>query len=224
MDWRVLAFATLVSLITGILFGLIPALQASRSDLTTTLKEGGGRSGTGLRQNKTRSLLVISETALALVLLVGAALLIRTFIALRAVNPGFDSHNVLTMRMSLAGSRFQKTSDVNQLIGGAIQRMETLPGVIRAGVTYGLPLEGPFGVPFNIVGRTPVGGRYDGRGWLGVSPGYFDIFKMRLLRGRVFSDRDDARAGRVAMINQALARQFWPNGDPLGSRVILGKG
>jgi putative ABC transport system permease protein len=224
LDWRLAAFAASISLLTGILFGIAPALDVSRTDVTATLKAGGGRSGTGVRQNKTRSLLVISEVALALVLLVGAALLIRTFVALRAVNPGFDAHNVLTMRMSLTGPRFQKTADLTQVIHDGIQHLEALPGVARAAATYNLPLEGAFGVPYNIVGKTPTSGRYDGRGWLGVSPGYFDVFRIPALRGRAFTDRDDAGAERVAIINQAMARQFWPQGDPLHDRVILGQG
>ena len=224
LDWRLVAFTIFVSLATGIVFGLIPALDVSRTDLSVTLKEGGGRSGTGFRQNKTRALLVVSEMALALVLLVGAALLIRSFVALRAVNPGFDAHNILTMRMSLAEPRFEKTSGVNRLIQNAVQRVETLPAVLSAGASYTLPLEGGFGVPFNIVGRTPASGRYDGRGWIAVSPHYFDVFKIPVVRGRVFSHRDDAAGARVAIINEALARQFWPKGDPIGERVLLGKG
>ncbi len=224
LDWRLVLFTVFVSLVTGMLFGLMPALDVSRADLSVTLKEGEGRSGTGLRQNKTRSLLVVGEVALALVLLVGSALLIRTFVALRAVNPGFDAHNILTMRMSLSGSRFEKTSAVNQLVRNAVQRMETLPAVASAGASYTLPLEGGFGVPFNIVGRTPAGGRYDGRGWIPVSPHYFDVFKIPILRGRAFSDRDDGAGARVAIINEALAHQFWPNGEPIGERVLLGKG
>ena len=223
LDWRLALFSILVSLITGVLFGLIPALDISRTDLSTTLQEAGGRSGTGFRQNKTRSLLVISEVALALVLLVGAALLIRTFAALRAVNPGFDAHNILTMRMSLSGSRFAKTSAVNQLIQNGVQRMESQPAVASAGASYLLPLEGGFGVPFNIVGRTPASGPYDGRGWMSVSPHYFDVFKIPVVRGRAFTDRDDSAAARVAIINEALARQFWPKADPIGERVLLGK-
>jgi putative ABC transport system permease protein len=224
LDWRLVAFTSFVSLAAGIVFGLIPALDVSRTDLSVTLKEGGGRSGTGFRQNKTRSLLVVSEMALALVLLIGAALLIRSFVALRAVNPGFDARNILTMRMSLAEPRFEKTSSVNRLIQNAVQRIETLPAVLSAGASYTLPLEGGFGVPFNIVGRTPATGRYDGRGWIAVSPHYFDVFKIPFVRGRVFNDRDDAAGGRVAIINEALARQFWPKGDPIGERVLLGKG
>lgn len=223
-DWRVVGFTLLLSLGSGVLFGLIPALDVSRADLSATLKEGSGRSSASLRQNKTRSLLVIGETALAVVLLVGAALLIRTFFALRSVNPGFDAHNVLTLRMSLAGSRFVKTAEVNHLVRDAVERMEALPGVTGVGASYALPLEGAFGIPFNIVGRTPTAGRYDGRGWLNVTPEYFEIFKIPILSGRAFNDRDDAGAAPVAIINRAMARQFWQRGDPLGERVILGQG
>ena len=108
MDWRVLAFTLAVSILTGLLFGLIPAFGASQADLNVTLRESGSRSGTGLRQNKARAVLVVAETALALILLVGAALLIRTFAALRGVDPGFSTHNVLTMNMSLTGPRFSE--------------------------------------------------------------------------------------------------------------------
>ena len=219
LDWRVVAFTALVSLATGVLFGLIPALDVSRADLTATLKSGGGRSGASLHQKKTRALLVVGEVALALVLLVGAALLIRTFAALSAVDPGFDRHNVLTLRMSLAGSRFRKTSEVNQLVSDAVRRIEALPAAARAAASYSLPLEGVFGIPYNIVGRPSTGARYDGRGWMAVSPGYFDIFKIPVLRGRVFTDRDDGAAGRVAIVNEAFARNF-----PLAERLILGQG
>ncbi len=227
LDWRVLGFTLFVSVLTGALFGLIPALQVSRIDLTEALKEGG-RAGTGLRQHRTRSLLVVSEVALALVLLVGAALLIRTFLALRSVEPGFDARNVLTVRMSLAGSRFRDTAAVDRLIRDAVQRIESLPGVVRAGASYNLPLEGAFGVPFNIVGRAAASGAYDGRGWTSASAGYFDLFRIPVIRGRAFNDRDDGGAPRVAVINQAMARRFWPEypqgRDPLEDRLILGKG
>jgi predicted permease len=102
--------------------------------------------------------------------------------------------------------------------------VEALPGVARAGTTYVVPLELMFGVPFNIVGRTPTSGRYDGRGWVAASPGYFDVLRIPVLRGRAFNDRDDSAGARVAIINQALARKFWPTGEPLGERIISGKG
>jgi predicted permease len=224
MDWHVLAFTVFVSVLTGVFFGLVPALDVCRSDLAAALKEGGGRSGSSRRQNRTRALFVISETALALVLLMGASLLIRTFVALRSVDPGIDPRNILTMRMALAGPRFEKTAGVNQIVRDAIRRMDALPGVVAAGASYSLPIEGGFGIPFNIVGRPVSNARYDGRGWINVSPGYFDLFKIPVLRGRDFNDRDDASAGRVAIINQTLARQFWPQGDPIGERILLGKG
>jgi putative ABC transport system permease protein len=218
MDWHVAAFTAVISLVTGILFGLIPALDVSRADLALTLK-AGGRSGASLGQRKTRSLLVVSEMALALVLLVGAALLIRTFAALHAVDPGFDGHNVLTMRMSLAGTSFRKTSDVTQLVDDAVRRLEALPAVDRAGVSYSLPLEGAFGIPYNIVGRAATNARYDGRGWQSVSPGYFEIFKIPVLRGRTFERSDRAGAAPVAIVNAAFARKF-----PRAERLVLGQG
>lgn len=225
MDWNVLAFTVLVSLATGILFGLIPALDASHADLSATLKESSGRSGTGFRQNKARSLLVVSEMALALILLVGAALLIRTFIALRSVDPGFNAHNVLTTQMSLTGPRFEKTSGVAQLVRDAVQRIDALPGVVTAASTCCLPLEGGFGLPFIVVGRPLTNGpAHGGAGWETISPGYFDVFKIPVVRGRAFTDRDDGGAAGVVIVNQAMARRFWPKGDPLHDRLIVGKG
>ena len=129
IDWRVLAFTLVISLATGILFGLFPAIGASRPDLNSTLKESSNRSGTGFRQSKARSLLVISEVSLALILLIGAALLIRTFFALRTVDPGFNPHNVLTMDMSLTGDRFEKTAGVAQLARLGRERINAIPGV-----------------------------------------------------------------------------------------------
>ena len=128
------------------------------------------------------------------------------------------------MRMSLNGSRFEKTAGVSQLIRDGVERLEALPGVTAAAASYSLPVEGTFGVPYNIVGRGPAGGLYDGRGWTGVSPGYFEVFRIPVARGRAFNERDDGGAARVAIINQAMARQFWPGGDPLGSQILLGKG
>jgi len=224
MDLRVILFTLGLSVTTGILFGLFPALQASRTDLSSTIKESTGRVGTGFRQNKARSLLVVTETALALILLIGSALLLRTFTALRAVDPGFDSHNVLTLRMSLTGPRFVKTAGVDQLVRLGSERLKSLPGVETAGATCCVPLEGGYGLPFIIVGR-PLQGAYHGAGgYLNTSPGYFEVYKIAILRGRVFTDQDGAGAPPVAIVNQAMAKQFWPKGDPLADRLIIGKG
>ena len=123
LDWRVVGFALLVSLLTGIIFGLMPALQSSKVDLTTTLKESSGRSGTGFRQNKMRAILVVVEVALALVLLVGSALLIRTAMALGRVDPGFDTHNVLTLKMSLKGAQYDKAEAVEQVVRNGVEKL-----------------------------------------------------------------------------------------------------
>jgi putative ABC transport system permease protein len=225
LDWSVVVFTVSVSLLTGILFGLIPALEASRADLSATLKESGGRTGSGFRQNKARSILVISEMSLAVVLLIGAALLIRTFLSLRTVNPGFNPHNVLTMQMSLTGSRFEKTAGVAQLTHDGIDRLEALPGVEAASTTCCMPLEGGFGLPLIIVGRPLSNGPYHGGGgWTSISPHYFDVFRIPLLRGRVFTIHDDAASAPVVIINQALAKQFWAKSNPINDRIIIGKG
>ena len=139
VDWRVLVFTLAVSLATGILFGLFPAWTASRTDLNSVLKESSSRSGSGFRQGRTRALLVISQVSLALVLLIGSVLLIRTFIALQAVEPGFRPHNVLTLEMSLNGSRFQKTAGVAQLLRNGRERLNAIPGVDVSAAAYWLP-------------------------------------------------------------------------------------
>ncbi len=225
LDWRVLSFTLLVAVGTGILFGLIPALQAARTDLTSTLKESAGRSGSGFRQNKARSILVVAEVALALVLLIGSALLIRTAAALGRVDPGFDATNVLTMRMSLTGPQYAASEGVERLIRSGVERLRALPGVVDASGTCCVPLQGGYGLPFTVVGRPLQDGPYHGGGgWTTVSPRFFEVFKIPVRRGRTFSDTDDRRGTPVVIINEAMARQFWPNGDPLSDRLVIGRG
>ena len=225
MDWRVLGFALAISMATGILFGLIPALHGSRTTLSDTLKETSSRSGTGFRHNKSRSILVVSEMALALILLVGSALLIRTSVALGHVDPGYDVNNVLTMRMSLSGSRFLTSAGVERMVRDGRDRIQGLPGVELASATCCVPLEGGYGLPFNIVGR-PQGKEpfHGGGGWATVSPGYFEVFKIPVRRGRTFNDRDVAGMPPVVIINEALANRFWKDGNPLNERLVIGRG
>ena len=213
VDWRVALFAIGVSVLTGILFGLIPAIGASRPDLARTMNESGSRSGFGLRQSKARSALIVTEVGLALVLLVGAALLIRTFIALRMVDPGYDTHNVLTMEMALTGNHFEKTAGVAQLIRDSRERIAAIPGVEAVAVTNSLPLQGGFGLPFYIVGTPTTKGPNTGDAeWKATSPGYFAAFKIPILRGRDFTVNDDAAAPGVVIITQAMARQYLEKG------------
>ena len=228
LDWRVVAFTITVSLLTGLIFGLIPALQSSRTDLTSTLKEAAGRSGTGFRQNKVRSALVVIEVALALVLLIGSALLIRTAIALGRVDPGFDTHNVLTMKMSLKGAEYEKAEAVERVVRNGVEQLRSIPGVVNASATCCVPLEGGYGLPFRIVGRPLTadsqGPFHGGGGWTTVSPGYFEVFKIPVTRGRTFNDRDTSTSTPVVVINEAMARQYWPKSDPLSDRLVIGKG
>jgi len=224
VDWRVALFAAAVSLATGVVFGLIPALHASRADLSGTLKESAGRSGTGFRQNKMRSVLVVTEMALALVLLVGAALLIRTSLALRAVDPGFDASRVLTMRMSVSSPQFFKADAVERLVRTGVERLATVPGVEVASATCCVPLEGGYGLPFVIAGRPLKDApSHGGGGFLTVSPGYFEVFKIAMKRGRSFTERDDAQGPPVVIINETFARQYFKDSDPLNERLIIGK-
>ena len=170
-------------------------------------------------------MLVVSEMALALVLLVGAALFIRTFVALRDVKPGFDATRVLTMRMSLTGARFAKTAAVAQVIRDGTERLNALPGVEMAGATCCVPLQGGLGLPFVIEGRPLTNGPFHGGGgFTPISATYFSAFKIPIVRGRAFTDRDTGGAPNVAIINQAMAKQFWPNGDPLADRITIAKG
>jgi putative ABC transport system permease protein len=208
VDWRVVAFTAVVSVLTGVLFGLIPALQSSRADLNASLKDSTGRSGSVFRHNKARSLLVVVEVAMALLLLVGSALLIRTLVALRTVDPGYATDNILTMRMSLTGDQYTKTA--------VMERVTT---------TCCVPLEGGYGLPFRILGRPLDKGPFHGGGaWLTISPGYFDVFKMRLKKGRAFTERDDSLAPGVVIINEAMAKEHWKDRDPVGERIMIGAG
>ncbi len=225
LDINVLLFTLGISLLTGILFGLLPAISASRPDLAATLNENGSRSGVGFRSGKLRSALVIGEMALTLVLVIGAALLIRTFLKLQAVDPGFATHNVISMAMSVSGDRFQKTAPVAQVIRDGTDRVLAVPGVIDVGVTNCLPMAGGFGMSFAVVGRSNGNSPFTGgAGFSSISWRYFNALKIPLLRGRAFTEQDDGAAPGVVIINEAMARHYWPKGDPLKDRIQIGPG
>jgi len=162
------------------------------------------------------------------VLLIGSALLIRTAMALGRVDPGFDTHNVLTMRMSLKGAQFDKSEAVEQLVHNGVERLKAIPGVVEATATCCVPLQGGYGLPFRIAGRPLAadsqGPYHGGGGWSTVSPGYFEVFKIPVTRGRSFNDRDTAASTKVVVINEAMAKQYWPNADPLADKLLIGQG
>jgi predicted permease len=225
LDWRLLAFTAAVSIGTGLLFGVMPAIHAARQDLSGTLRDGAGASGGG-RSNRVRSGLVVLEIALALTLVIGSGLLIRTSMALRAVAPGFDANNVLTMRMSFTGPQFQTSSSVDQAIRLGAERLREIPGVELASASCCVPLEGGFGLPFVLIGR-PLEGQpfHGGGGWVTVSPGYFEVFHIPVIRGRTFTYDDNAVGTPVVIINESMAKQYWRNGlNPIGAQLAIGRG
>jgi predicted permease len=226
LDLRVMAFTVAVAAVTVMLFGLFPALRSSNPDLATALKEGGGRAGKGHSHNRARSLLVIGETALALVLLTGAALLLRSFAGLRSVDPGFNTHHLLTFETSLAGGDYARSAQVAELVRRGTERLEAVPGVTSAGSVWMLPMSGMnTDLPFTIAGRPRGKSDYDGdEQHRAVSPGYFRTMQIPLLRGRAFTERDSESSALVLVINQAMAKKYWPKEDALGKTMVIGKG
>ena len=226
MDGRILAFAAAVSLLTALLFGLVPAWQISRPDLNASLREGSARTSAGARRQRTRNTLVVLEVALSLILLVGAALMIRTFLALRNVQPGFQAASVLTMSTSLAGQKYETAAGVERLATELTRRLEALPGVQAATYALCLPLQLGPDMPFSIAGKVPRdGGPFNGdEVYRPVGAHYFQTLGIPPSRGRLFDERDSSTGRWTLIINQAMAKKYWPNEDPLGATVTIGKG
>jgi putative ABC transport system permease protein len=221
IDLHAALFLFAATILTSVGFGLVPALQASSVNVNDTLKEGG-RSGTeGVQRNHLRSLLVVSEFALALMLLIGAGLMIRTFAALEAVDPGFNPHNLISMIVSVAGSKEADAGRRELFYRQLIERVRSLPEVQAAGAINHLPLAGDlWGWHFAIAGRPkPRPGEKPGAVYRMVTPGYFTAMRLPIVRGRDITDSDNATAPGVIIINEQAARQHWPGEDPLGKRV-----
>src|SRR5437016_1778178 len=224
VDGRVLVFTVAVSLLTGIVFGFIPALQASRPDLNETLKESG-RSTTGSAgHRRVRSLLVVSEIALSLVLLVGAGLLLRSLVKLEAVNPGFNPNNVLTMKISLRGPNYQKGAPIIAFHDQLIEKIKALPGVQAVATRSYVPIatdDGYANLSFGIEGRLPDAANRLTAFYNAVSPDYFQTMEIAVLKGRPFEARDDRKSQSVIIINETLARRYFPGEEPIGRRMTL---
>jgi len=219
IDASVLAFTLGASLLTGLLFGLAPALQSSNPNLTETLKEGERNSSTG--RNRTGNILVISEVALTLVLLVGAGLLVKSFWRLSRVNPGFNPQNLLTMQVSVSAGAGEGRR-VATFLDDVQERVHRLPGVQSVSISNGLPFEGANQPPFIIEGQSPPQPGQEPSGILYIaSPGYLETMGINLLRGRTFSPQDTRDSPQVALVDEVFARQHFPNEDPLGKRLKL---
>jgi putative ABC transport system permease protein len=222
VDAVVLAFTLGVSLATGFLFGIVPALRASRPSLYSALATRGHGSSDPTRV-RTRQVLVVAEVALALTLLVGAGLLLRSFANLRAIDPGFRADHVLTVDLNLPRSRYETPARQVQFYSALIERTSALPGVRSVGAVEQLPLSGPQQTTdFRIIGAPPPPpGDEPDVAYASVTPGYFSSMALVLRRGRVLNASDGAAAPRVAVINEAMRKRFWPNENPVGKRVAL---
>ncbi|HKP82413.1 MAG TPA: ABC transporter permease [Pyrinomonadaceae bacterium] len=222
IDPRVLGFTAGITLLTGLIFGAVPALQTSRVDLNDTLKEGG-RGNTGVR-TRARSLLVVTEIALSLVLLVGAGLMIQSFLRLRSVNIGLDPKNVLTASVVLPQAKYRENDQRAAFFTQLVERMSHLPGVEAASATGTLPLSGNnWGRSLTVEGRPVLSvGQADVIQHTVVAPGYFRTMGIQLLAGRDFTDADNKDAPNVTIVDERLARQYWPNESPIGKRVRFG--
>jgi predicted permease len=213
----------LVSLLTGVLFGLFPALQASKSDVQLALKESGNSSQSG-RQNRLRGLLVVVEIALAMLLLAGAGLLVRSFGRILSVAPGFEQRNLLTMSVPAIGAGYRQDKQVADFYRNLLDRVTALSGVEAAGIVSNVPFSGGYDTssfhieakPLQNPAEAPSAQRY------GITPDYLRAMGIPLLRGRQFNEQDNVNTTLVALINETAAKRNWPNEDPIGKRIRLG--
>ncbi len=222
VDHRALGFTLLVSLLTGLVFGLAPALQSSKPELNESLKESGKGGETGRRGNRVRSLLVVVEIAMSLVLLIGAGLLLRSFLRLQQVKLGFQPENVMTAQISLPPAKYSNDQQRNNFFQNLLQQISAAPGVESAGVIDPLPLVGDATWEFFIEGGPLLSnGRGQNTNFRRCTPDYFRTMGVPLLGGRLFTDRDTAESEQVVIINETLRRRFFPNADPLGKRIAF---
>jgi putative ABC transport system permease protein len=219
----VLGFTLAVSMLTGVIFGLVPAFEATRLNLTESLKEGGKNVGGSTRSRRLRSVLVVAEVVLAIVPLVCAGLLIRSFSRLQAVDPGFNAENLLTMRVGLPGRKYDAERKVVDFFRSAISQMQSLPGVESVGATSFLPFAAPHsGTLVEIEGRPKLPpGQELGTGVIVTDANYFRTMQIPLKRGRLFTDQEATEMRHVVVINEAFARKNFPGEDPLGKRVVI---
>lgn len=223
LDAKVLGFTAAVSIAAGVLAGVLPALRLTRGDVSQSLKQGLGRTDSDSGGHRTRSILVVSEVALSLMLLVGAGLMIRSFQRLHGVNPGFDSHNVLTMTAMVARAKFPEPVQEVNFFEQVLRRVRALPGVESAGVVDDIPLDnGGSHQPIAIEGHpvVPMSEQPEVDVRL-ISAGYMSALHIPVLRGRDLSDTDIAGRQAVVLISESMARQFWPGEDALGKHLTL---
>lgn len=223
IDWRVLVFMLAVSVFTGLIFGLFPALQLSRTEMNSTLRDEGRGSSASHTRVQAKGLLVVGQVAFSLILLIGAGLLVRSFSRLLKIDPGFDSSHVLTMYVPLPTVKYAKPDQQVQFFDELLRRISALPGVKSASISAAVPLSPIRITPMLPEGQPEVPVRQ--RPFIiieATSPHYLETMRIPLQSGRAFSDADNAQAPKVVIINQSFARRFWPNENPVGKHVVLG--
>jgi putative ABC transport system permease protein len=223
IDARVLAFTLLLCLITGLLFGLVPAWQASRTNVVEAMKEGG-RSSAGSTGRWLRNMVVVGEVALSLVLLVGAALLLRSFSRLLAVDPGFRAESVLTFRIALPQTSYKNAAERITFFDEFLERLRRVPRVTSAGMVQSLPVRDEYRLAVSVQGRPAPPGSALSENYRIITPGYFESLGIPLRRGRAFTEHDTSRSPLVAVVDEAFARRHFPGEDPIGRGLSLGNG
>ncbi len=223
LDWRVLAFTILISLGTCLIFGLLPAWHTSKPDLHTALEQSGRSSGPGASRLRFRQALVVFQVSIAVMLVIGAGLLIKSFWLLRQVDPGFESEGVLSAGLTLPVSKYSKREQINNFHNQLIERVSSVPGVKSATLAYDHPLASSWVDSFEIEGR-PVSPetRSQSANFIAIGPEYFDTVDVKLAAGRKFTTLDDKDHPGVVLINESFARHYFPNENPLGQRMKLG--
>ena len=226
LDARGLGFTGAIAILTGLLFGLAPAIHMAKTDLTAALRDGGRGNAIGFRRNRLRSVLVVGEVALALVLLSGAGLLMRSFYRLQSMDPGFDPHGLLTFHTNLPNAKYKSDESQAAFYRRALERIRAIPGVSSAGAAQIFPLAGDdYILSFAQIGKPPVTqGNAPSAAYYSATPGYFGALHIPLKAGRDFSEHDDAGAAPVAIISESMAQQFYRNENPLGQRIQVSNG
>jgi putative ABC transport system permease protein len=225
LDSGVLIFSLALSLLTGLVFGIAPAWLAVRADVNEALKQGTRGSTEGGARGRLRSALVVIEVTFALMLLGGAGLLARSFMQLAHVDPGFIPENATLLRLSLPQKKYALPEQQIAFANALLERVKVLPGVQSAGITHSMPLVSDYVLSFNIEGRPAIDpSDSPSTNYYAVTPEYFRAMGIRLVRGRLFTPQDDAKAPRVAIVNETMARQHFPNEDPIGKRINISTG
>lgn len=223
IDLRVLIFTFVISLIAGVGFGLAPALRASKPDINTMLKEGSGRASESLRRNRLQKILIVSEVALALVLLIGAMLMIRSFLQLQKADPGFDTQNVLTMVLTPYGPQYEEGQQRRNFFQQVVERTKTLPGLEAVALVNSLPIGISPNTSVSPEDQSALAGEALRTSSYVISPDYFKALGIPVIEGRAFSEQDKADSLPVAIVNETAAQRLWPNKSAINQRLWLGK-